>query len=100
MCWDAVVICSILLQRAARATRLFFVVSVHGLMGAQLESELEAARRAAHPGDLKGKETELQRAKEEARRLGEERAKAQKARLFFILFVICSATCLSSLCPS
>ena len=68
-------------------------------MGAQLESELEAARRAAHPGDLKGKETELQRAKEEARRLGEERAKAQKARPS-ILFVICPATWLSSLCSS
>ena len=66
-------------------------------MGAQLESELEAARRAAHPGDLKGKETELQRAKEEARRLGEERAKAQKARPL-ILFVVCFAACSSSLC--
>ena len=44
----------------------------------QLEKELAAARASANPGDLKGKEAELQRAKEEARRLGEERAKAQK----------------------
>ena len=49
-------------------------------VGVQLEGELEAARRAAHPSDVKGKEAELQRAKEEARRLGEERAKAQKVR--------------------
>lgn len=46
----------------------------------QLERELESARASAHPTGIKDKEGELQRAKEEARRLGEERAKAQKVR--------------------
>ncbi len=48
----------------------------HG--GTQLERELESVRASAHPTGIKDKEAELQRAKEEARRLGEERAKAQK----------------------
>ena len=62
-------------------------VSSRGWCGTavQLEKELASARASANPGDLKGKEAELQRAKEEARRLGEERAKAQKVTHTFLL---------------